>query len=368
MKLKLKTIIMELNEIKKITPNALKLYDIVNACYAALKEREPKNSGDNLGISNLAGLLVGITRSSIDWREIGYNGEPDIIGESYLDTRNVYKTNGVQNTWAGKFGSLRVRFLPYIDANTKTSINMFCQGNFKLIEIADSYNFEAVTIATQAFYGCSSLMHLDQIFLSVTAMKSTFYGCYSLYGLKNADKWNLAGVTTMESCFYQCGALRQIACSGWRLDKCTNFYQTFSGCASLASLNCNSWFAENHENVTSFSNFLTNCSSLESSESAPISLNRFFSGKSGTTHPGCSANAMFQGCKNIECVDFTNAGTENVTNYANMFYGCSKLKKIVGALDMSRISSYNNVKDMFANCTVLQYVEIDNLSCGISIH
>ena len=73
---------------------------------------------------------------------------------------------------------------------------------------------------------------------------------------------------------------------------------------------------------------------------------------------------MFGSCWDIPSLDLSNFNTSNVTNMGSMFYGCSRLKNIIGTLDLQKVTNANY---MFYGCSALEEVHIHNLGRNLSL-
>lgn len=81
-----------------------------------------------------------------------------------------------------------------------------------------------------------------------------------------------------------------------------------------------------------------------------------------------SANGFAMECKKLEYVDVSNIDFSHCYDFDYMFSGCSNLKKIIGILDFSKVSTKikhgnvtcSNTYSMFTNCTSLSDVVIKN--------
>ena len=126
----------------------------------------------------------------------------------------------------------------------------------------------------------------------------------------------------------------------------------FAFCTNLSSVSADAK-PETFENVIGTQNMFYNCSSLTS-----VNMENCY------TNNVTSMQYMFYGCSNLEAVDINsweNIGgwdTSNVINMQGMFYACANLTTV--NMNQLNTSSNRNTSYMFAGCTRLETLDLDN--------
>ena len=150
------------------------------------------------------------------------------------------------------------------------------------------------------FYSCTKITTLDLSTINtkeVTKMEYLFAECINLTSL-NVSSFNTSNVVDMSYMFRYCQKLTTIDLSNFNTSKVTTMYYMFDNCSKLTSID--------------LSNF--NTSSVH------------------------NMSYMFNGCNSLISLDVSNLDTSNVTNIGSML-GCSKLTKVIGEIDCSKIAS-----------------------------
>ena len=265
--------------------------------------------------------------------------------------------------------------------------------NLTTIEGIEYFNTENVTNMRYMFGGCRSLKSLDLTNFNtenVTDMYSMFYKCTSLESL-DLTNFNTAKVTNMESMFHKCFALKTIYASDkFVTDQVTESTCMFSDCLNLKDYssskedhtyaNCGptgyftygrgyAMFDNATETLTfSYKGFKPEGAyELNEGGNTPewISKNSYvkkvvFDASFANARPA-SCYKWFCGCVNlaqIEGIEYLN--TEEVTNMAWMFKGCSNLK----SLDVSRFNTaqVTDMSYMFTHCWGLESLDVSRLN------
>ena len=265
--------------------------------------------------------------------------------------------------------------------------------NLTTIEGIEYFNTENVTTMRYMFDSCESLKSLDLTNFNtenVTDMYYMFYRCTSLESL-DLTNFNTAKVTNMTAMFYKCSALKTIYASDkFVTDQVTEGTAMFSNCFNLKDYtgskedhtyaNCGptgyftygrgyAMFDNATETLTfSYKGFKPEGAyELNEGGNNPewISKNSYvkkvvFDASFANARP-TSCYKWFCGCVNlaqIEGIEYLN--TEEVTNMAWMFKGCSNLK----LLDVSTFNTAK-VKDMsymFTHCWGLESLDVSRLN------
>ena len=276
-----------------------------------------------------------------------------------------------------------------------TSCFMWFKGCFNLttIEGIEYFNTENVTNMRYMFDGCWSLKSLDLTNFNtenVTDMYSMFAYCKSLESL-DLTNFNTAKVTDMALMFASCYALKTIYASDkFVTDLVTKSTCMFTDCLNLKDYtsskedhtyaNCGptgyftygrgyAMFDNATETLTfSYKGFKPEGAyELNEGGNTPewISKNSYvkkvvFDASFANARPA-SCYKWFCGCVNlaqIEGIEYLN--TEEVTNMAWMFKGCSNLK----SLDVSKFNTaqVTDMSYMFTHCWGLESLDVSRLN------
>ena len=276
-----------------------------------------------------------------------------------------------------------------------TSCYMWFYGceNLTTIEGFEYFNTENVTNMRDMFGYCTSLKSLDLTNFNtenVTDMYYMFYRCTSLESL-DLTNFNTAKVTNMTAMFYKCSALKTIYASDkFVTDQVTEGTAMFSNCFNLKDYtgskedhtyaNCGptgyftygrgyAMFDNATETLTfSYKGFKPEGAyELNEGGNTPewISKNSYvkkvvFDASFANARPA-SCYKWFCGCVNlaqIEGIEYLN--TEEVTNMAWMFKGCSNLK----SLDVSKFNTaqVTDMSYMFTHCWGLESLDVSRLN------
>ena len=266
-------------------------------------------------------------------------------------------------------------------------------SNLTTIEGIEYFNTENVTNMRYMFDGCESLKSLDLTNFNtenVTDMYYMFAYCTSLESL-DLTNFNTAKVTNMAGMFQSCNALKTIYASDkFVTDQVTESTCMFSDCLKLKDYtsskedhtyaNCGptgyftygrgyAMFDNATETLTfSYKGFKPEGAyELNEGGNNPewISKNSYvkkvvFDASFANARP-TSCYKWFCGCGNlaqIEGIEYLN--TEEVTNMAWMFKGCSNLK----SLDVSKFNTaqVTDMSYMFTHCWGLESLDVSRLN------
>ena len=127
------------------------------------------------------------------------------------------------------------------------------------------------------------------------------------------------------------------------MTKCDSLYLMFFGNKRLISISFSEIF--NTENITNLRNMFDGCKSLT-----------FIDFSDFNTKNVVNMNKMFHECSSLTSINISNFNTQNVTGMYNLFYGCSSLT----SLNLSNFDT-KNVKDMngmFQFCKSLTSIDL----------
>lgn len=177
-----------------------------------------------------------------------------------------------------------------------------------------------VTDMRLLFANCSSLKTLDVSSLNTSSVGGEFgfirmfAGCSSLESITLGGSFSTAGATKLTSLFSGCSSLKSIDLSKLNTASAWDISHMFDGCASLTSLN------------------------TEDMSIASV-YGRGFVG-------------LFAGCSSLTELDLSHFNTGSIDIMANLFSGCSSLKKIYVGSGW-RVGHVSESQNMFSGCTSL---------------
>ena len=256
-----------------------------------------------------------------------------------------FKTEKVENM-SYMFDNCRV--LTSLDvSNFKTENVTDMEGMFtncNALTSLDVSNFKTEKVKNMRgmFRSCLALTALDVSNFNtekVTDMGGMFEECKALTSL-NISNFNTEEVTDMEEMFYDCEALTSLDVSHFNTEKVTSMSGMFDNCRVLTSLDVSHF---NTEQVTNMSYMFWDCEKLTT-----LDVSNFKTDK--VTNMG----SMFEDCYALTSLDVSNFNTEKVTTMESMFEECKALEEIICRSDWSKSPSLTNYTDMFKGCTKLK--------------
>ena len=220
-------------------------------------------------------------------------------------------------------------------------LNCLYQGCGRLREITPLLDTSLVTTMQSAFNMCRALRYADLSHLnlsSVTNCAYMFYGCSSLQSITLPE---LSSVTNCQYMFVSCSSLQSITLP--ELSSVTNCYRMFSGCSSLQSVTL-----PELPSVTNCYGMFIDCTSLQSITLPPMpSVN--------------NCESMFERCKSLQSLYID---MPNCNNFNFFVYHCNALHT-VEIVDVRKAIQLGN---SFIGCSSLQNVTcVEELpKCAIS--
>ena len=247
--------------------------------------------------------------------------------------------------------------LTILDAQNVTSMSyMFrdCSG-LTTLDLS-SLNTKNVTDMSSMFYGCSGLTALDLSHLDtrkVKNMKCMFDGCRGLTSL-DLSPLNTQKVTSMDSMFYDCRSLTTLDLSPLDTQNVTSMNGMFCECSGLTALDLSPLDTSKLQQAAGMFN---RCASLTSLDLSMLDFTNVsqvsdwnkrddnsYASAYGAMFEVCSSLVslklpeltnkitnlayMFQYCRKLSSVDFSQSDTSNVTDMHGMFYSCNSLKTL----------------------------------------
>ena len=337
------------------------------------------------------------------------------IDLSKLNTSQVTNMSGMFGACSG----LTSIDLSKLDTRNVTNMyNMF--GNCTNLTSIDlsKLNTSQVTDMSNMFYSCSNLTSIDLSGLDtsqVTDMSNMFIYCTNLTRI-DLSKLDTSNVRAMGYMFANCTNLTSIDLSGFDTSKVGDMRYIFNNCNQLMeiTLGTNWKFAgdQNYLPVSSWRKKETETSvdplwqkyngetmagtyecinvilyengelhfqyGAEPKCDGKVLLKSLVNDKGGIRNLSynwkpyvkCvkadetihfkSMIGMFEGCTNLESVDFTNFDTSQVTDMSSMFKSCNSTSNIrLKGLDTT---SVKNMSEMFAYCYDIRYLNLSDFT------
>ena len=313
-----------------------------------------KNDLSLTGIQNLEGfkMLALTTADSMfeNCRSITNLGKLTLGGTSWTANSMFKGMSSLQGSASSPVVSFSSASGSAADAAITglTSANNMFQGCSKLSYLdLKPLDASKVISATSCFEGCSWLtssnLKLPTAWPSLINAASMFKGCWMLTAVSMQGFAN-SPLKDMSSMFEGCSQLSTLDLSGLSKAAPTTVASMFKGDAALTTVTLkNVNSALNTANVTDFSNLFNGCTQLATINGlSDVSL------LSASTVEG-----MFQGASKLTQVHLT-TGSSSPANAKNMFKGASSLEDIdLGGLKSDRLGA-DSVDGMFDTGRVLQ--------------
>ena len=280
------------------------------------------------------------------------SGNVDITSEhigKYIVAMSVYDYPNLLGTPSGRC----VQFCDEktqaeLDADERILSDMYA-GNLMRYAVATSAISDTPTLEWGNGANLSTNC-LRNIFLDIVSRPNIAYECKVVKELKCLYQgcgrlreitplWDTSLVTTMQSAFNMCRALRYADLSHLNLSSVTSCVSMFESCSSLQSITL-----PELPLVTSCQYMFQNCSSLKSVTLPELS--------SVTNCLG-----MFQNCSSLQSV--TLPSLPSVTNCLGMFDNCKSLQNVT----LPSLHAVTTCEQMFYNCKSLQSMYLDMPNC-----
>ena len=210
-------------------------------------------------------------------------------------------------------------------------LNYLYQGCGRLREITPLWDTSLVTTMNSAFNMCRALRYADLSHLDFGAVTDVSFLFRLCIALIDAKLPSLPSVKNCYQMFYNCSSLKSVALQS--IPAVTDCSFMFVSCSSLQSITLPPL-----PSVTNCSNMFNGCSSLKSATlpSLPSVTNCY---------------QMFYGCSSLQSITLPELPL--VTSCANMFCYCSSLQSLY--LDMPNCENFTN---SFYGCNALHTIEI----------
>lgn len=172
---------------------------------------------------------------------------------------------------------------------------------------------------------------------SIDESPNSLYQQYQDSTMSSAPRLRTSGCTTMRRMFYRCYNLKEVP--QYDMGNVVDLYGWVEECSEIETVP-----AMNNSKAVTLDRMFYGCTKLKySPEMNLLNANTMVS--------------MFSGCANLTRV-LPMGSTGNVTNFAQMFSGCTALETIDTILDFSKVVVAANVNNMFYDCIELRDLTI----------
>lgn len=297
-----------------------------------------------------------------------------------------FNTSNITNmsTLFGNCHSIERLDISMFDTSNVTNFEHMFGRCYSLTEVIglDKLNTSKATNLKWLFAVCRSIESIDLSNLivdNVTTMFGMFQECAKLTTIIGMDKWNTSNVSDMDYMFSTCPLIEQSTYEtifNWDVSNLWTCEYMFYKCTSLkyftfenwntarlyyaAVMFCNTYnvvveFGDNFHAPYVIDSMLNNIANVEVDLSTWV-----FNSQSGVSN----MYNFLRDCPNLEKVTFGEQW-KNIYNSTmqRCFYGCSKLKEIVGIENIGRTYKYttsNNLAQVFEGCQSLESIDISN--------
>jgi uncharacterized protein YunC (DUF1805 family) len=301
--------------------NHSSLKTVGNAAFFSCANLKKVDLSNNTGLTAIGSAVFSNSGGSIgsDKFTVDLSG---CIGLTSIQTTSTASTNVFYNCAEIAIVDLSNTKLTTINASTFS-------GRAKLETVDLSNCTSLTTIGASAFQTCSKLTAID---LDDTALETIGTSAFNASGLTSFVLTNRASLKTIgNTAFSNCDLLATVNLSG--CENLTTISNAFSSCAVLDSVNL-----DGCKVLASIANSaFSGCAAL-----ASVKL-------IGCVALGSIGSSAFSGCKELDTINFS--GCENlVTIYSSAFNNCAKLATVT--LTGTKIQTISN--NAFFGCTALK--------------
>ena len=254
------------------------------------------------------------------------------------------------------YGGINGRCVQFYDDKTQAELD----ADERMLSDMYAGNLMRYAVATSAIRDTPTLewgnganlydVNQRNIFLDIVSRPNIAYECKVVKNLnflyqgcgrliEITPLWDTSLVTTMNSAFNMCRALRYADLSHLNLDSVTDVNYLFNACVALIDAKLPSL-----PSLTSCQGMFRDCSSLQS-----ITLHELPS--------VTNCISMFSNSSSLQII--TLPELPSATNCYQMFYGCSSLQSIA----IPSLPSVTSCNGMFFNCSSLQSLYLDMPNC-----
>jgi len=203
------------------------------------------------------------------------------------------KIMNARNYFSNMASLTEIKGLNYMDVSAAKDLSYMFMGCRNLATTDGYLRPNNATDASHMFDGCSSMVNMPAVFGSSSTLTNTSYmfnKCTKLASISSTNYPRTANVTDMSYMFYGCSNLSSVPLSSFNTSKVTNMTYMFYGCSKLGDTSLKGIKDFDTKNVTSM-------------------------------------NSMFEGTQGME-LDLSTWNVTNVKSMANMFKGCTELRKL----------------------------------------
>nr|MCR4649241.1 BspA family leucine-rich repeat surface protein [Lachnospiraceae bacterium] len=212
--------------------------------------------------------------------------------------------------------------------------------NLESVTFGNMFYADKLQNTYRMFGSCEKLKSVDMTDLhagsgSLTNVKNMFENCYSLEDLTFASDFDTSNVTSTNSMFFNCRALKSIDVSSFDFAKVTDAYRTFSGLNEVTSITLPQ--VCDLQNCTTMCAMFEKCYKLETLDLSCIK----------TSNKLTNLSYTFNESKALKNIDLSGWNISAVTNYKCTFRNCEDLESIVMKGGKSQGTDRGN---LFAGC------------------
>lgn len=229
-----------------------------------------------------------------------------------------------------------------LDVSSVENASYMFQNCTKLINL-DVSNWDTSNIQTLegTFTYCNKLQDISLQSWNTSSVKnltSTFQSCQSITEI-HIDDWDVSNVKSFSGIFGYCSNLKNINLKKWNTKNAETFWAMFDGCNSLLSLdltNFNTSKVQNMGWMFSATYKLKEVKGLENLDVKMVNNVTYMFSQTGLEHidlPDFTKSnitlmtGMFRSVI-VQTIDLTRIQLNNVQDFTNTFYRCTKLKTI----------------------------------------
>ena len=225
--------------------------------------------------------------------------------------------------WILKAGLLLVRVISKGECSPNGLSGGYINNNLTVIEdLGDGtkrysyYGWPGYdTVNFSAYYQLRKVEYL-RIDNDVTNLNGLFKNCIYLTEV-NTDGWDTSNVTNFERAFYKCTSLKSLDLSKFDVGSATSLLEMFGGANSMTYLNISNWHIGERVSMVSMWSTFTNASSLVDFITTGVTATNVI-----------DTFNLFNGCKQLQSVDFNGWDLSRSGNVISMFESCTNLTSI----------------------------------------
>lgn len=254
----------------------------------------------------------------------------------------------------GAFGALKsIDFGPLNTVKTTNMKNTFGWNVTLTSADLNTLNVSNVTTFDHTFFHCgfSTIDITSWETSSATDMQNMFGDCQKMEELLfDPKKFDVSNVTFMHYMFNNCFLLKGLDLRSWDTKKLNNTQTMFSSCRELETLLIDT-DKFNTEKVTNMAQMFQYCYKLKS-----IDVSKFVTKNVQFFH------YMFTDCTSLTSLDIRSFSTEKATQMEHMFDGCTSITEIKIDPSKFKCNSVTTMDFMFRDCKNLGSLDLSGLT------